>query len=153
MSLLTQWRALSENLETQEAEIKFWEEYLKVEASIYNEILNNKVEVVEGKVSDLANTYNTSVEYFMGFIDGISESLKEDIVLEEIEADSEISLKIDFEKLYLNMLSVEAEWLYTLPGWEGILSAEERKEIEKSYKKTKTVVKEKTVGRNENNGR
>mgnify|MGYP003523858633 CR=1 FL=1 len=80
MSLLTQWRALSENLETQEAEIKFWEEYLKVEASIYNEILNNKVEVVEGKVSDLANTYNTSVEYFMGFIDGISESLKEDIL-------------------------------------------------------------------------
>ena len=148
MSLLTQWRALSENLETQEAEIKFWEEYLKVEASIYNEILNNKVEVVEGKVSDLANTYNTSVEYFMGFIDGISESLKEDIVLEEIEADSQISLKIDFEKLYFNMLSVEAEWLYTLPGWEGILSAEERKEIEKSYKKTKTVVKEKTVGRN-----
>ena len=141
MSLLTQWRALSENLETQEAEIKFWEEYLKVEASIYNEILNNKVEVVEGKVSDLANTYNTSVEYFMGFIDGISESLKEDIVLEEIEADSQISLKIDFEKLYFNMLSVEAEWLYTLPGWEGILSAEERKEIEKSYK-TKTVVKE-----------
>ena len=149
MSLLTQWRALSENLETQEAEIKFWEEYLKVEASIYNEILNNKVEVVEGKVSDLANTYNTSVEYFMGFIDGISESLKEDIVLEEIEADSQISLKIDFEKLYFIMLSVEAEWLYTLPGWEGILSAEERKEIEKSYKKTKTVVKEKTVGRNE----
>ena len=149
MSLLTQWRALSENLETQEAEIKFWEEYLKVEASIYNEILNNKVEVVEGKVSDLANTYNTSVEYFMGFIDGISESLKEDIVLEEIEADSQISLKIDFEKLYFNMLSVEAEWLYTLPGWEGILSAEERKEIEKSYKKTKTVVKEKTVRRNE----
>ena len=46
MNLLTKWRELSENLETQEAEIKFWEEYLKVEASIYNEILNNKVEVV-----------------------------------------------------------------------------------------------------------
>lgn len=149
MNLLTKWRELSENLETQEAEIKFWEEYLKVEASIYNEILNNKVEVVEGKVADLAAKYNTSVEYFMGFIDGISESLKEDVVLEEIEADSEISLKIDFEKLYFNMLSVEAEWLYTLPGWEGMLSAEKRKEIEKAYKKTKTVVKEKTVGRND----
>ena len=149
MSLLTEWRALSENLETQEAEIKFWEEYLKVEAGIYNEILNNRVEVVEGKVADLAAKYNTSVEYFMGFIDGISESLKEDIVLEEIEADSEISLKIDFEKLYFNMLNVEAEWLYTLPGWEGILSAEQRKEITKAYKKTKTVVKEKTVGRND----
>ena len=134
MNLLTKWRELSENLETQEAEIKFWEEYLKVEASIYNEILNNKVEVVEGKVADLAAKYNTSVEYFMGFIDGISESLKEDVVLEEIEADSEISLKIDFEKLYFNMLSVEAEWLYTLPGWEGMLSVEKRKEIETQIK-------------------
>lgn len=149
MSLLTEWRALSENLETQEAEIKFWEEYLKVEAGIYNELLNKKIEVIEGKVSDLAASHETSVEYFMGFIDGISESLKEDIVLEEIEADSEISLKIDFEKLYFNMLNVEAEWLYTLPGWEGILSAEQRKEITKAYKKTKTVVKEKTVGRND----
>ena len=149
MSLLTEWRALSENLETQEAEIKFWEEYLKVEAGIYNELLNKKIEVIEGKVSDLAASHDTSVEYFMGFIDGISESLKEDIVLEEIEADSEISLKIDFEKLYFNMLNVEAEWLYTLPGWEGILSAEQRKEITKAYKKTKTVVKEKTVGRND----
>lgn len=149
MSLLTEWRALSENLETQEAEIKFWEEYLKVEAGIYNELLNNKVEVIEGKVVDLASEYNTSVEYFMGFIDGISESLKEDIVLEEIESNSEISLKIDFEKLYFNMLNVEAEWLYTLPGWEGILSAEKRKEIEKEYKKTKTVVKENKVGRND----
>ena len=47
------------------------------------------------------------------------------------------------------MLSVEAEWLYTLPGWEGMLSVEKRKEIEKAYKKTKTGVKEKTVGRND----
>lgn len=149
MSLLTQWRALSENLETQEAEIKFWEEYLKVEASIYNEILNNKVEVVEGKVSDLANTYNTSVEYFMGFIDGISESLKEDITLETIEADSTIKLDIDFEKLYYNMVEVEAHWLYNLPGWETILPAAKRKELQKAYKTSKTVVKEEKVGRND----
>ena len=149
MNLLTKWRSLSENFETQEQEIKFWEEYLKEEASVYNQILNNKIEVVEGKVSDLAATYNMTVEQFMGFIDGISESLKEDIVLEEIQEDSEIALKIDFEKLYYNMLNVEAEWLFTLPGWEGMLSAEKRKEIEKAYKRSKTVVKEKTVGRNE----
>ena len=84
MNLLTKWRELSENLETQEAEIKFWEEYLKVEASIYNELLNNKQEVIEGKVSELAAKYNVSVEYFMGFIDGISESIKEE--LEELLA-------------------------------------------------------------------
>lgn len=149
MNLLTKWRELSENLETQEAEIKFWEEYLKVEASIYNEILNNKVEVVEGKVADLAAKYNTSVEYFMGFIDGISESLKEDITLETIEADSTIKLDIDFQKLYYNMVEVEAHWLYNLPGWETILPAAKRKELQKAYKTSKTVVKEEKVGRND----
>lgn len=149
MNLLTKWRELSENLETQEAEIKFWEEYLKVEASIYNEILNNKVEVVEGKVADLAAKYNTSVEYFMGFIDGISESLKEDITLETIEANGTIKLDIDFEKLYYNMVAVEAHWLYNLPGWETILPAAKRKELQKAYKTSKTVVKEEKVGRND----
>ena len=99
MSLYTEWRNLSDNHENQEAEVKFWEEYLKAEASIYNELLNNKQEVIEGKVSELAAKYNVSVEYFMGFIDGISESLKEDITLETIEADSAIKLDIDFNPL------------------------------------------------------
>ena len=76
MSLYTTWRSLSENHNSQEEEIKFWEEYLKKETEIYNEILNAKKDVIEGKVSDLASSYNTSVEYMMGFIDGISESLK-----------------------------------------------------------------------------
>ena len=97
MSLYTEWRNLSDNHESQEAEVKFWEAYLQAEASIYNELLNNKQEVIEGKVSELAAKYNVSVEYFMGFIDGISESLKEDITLETIEADSAIKLDIDLD--------------------------------------------------------
>ena len=39
MSLFTEWRSLSENHASQEEEIKFWEEYLKVETTIYNGIL------------------------------------------------------------------------------------------------------------------
>ena len=50
MSLYTEWRNLSDNHENQEAEVKFWEAYLQAEASIYNELLNNKQEVIEGKV-------------------------------------------------------------------------------------------------------
>ena len=68
MSLYTEWRNLSDNHENQEAEVKFWEAYLQAEASIYNELLNNKQEVIEGKVSELAAKYNVSVEYFMVFI-------------------------------------------------------------------------------------
>ena len=56
MSLYTEWRNLSDNHESQEAEVKFWEEYLKAEASIYNELLNNKQEVIEGKVRDRKST-------------------------------------------------------------------------------------------------
>ncbi|MCR8745821.1 SEC-C metal-binding domain-containing protein [Romboutsia lituseburensis] len=149
MSLYTEWRNLSDNHESQESEIKFWEDYLKVEAGIYNELLNKKQEIIEGKVSDLAASYNASVEYFMGFIDGISESLKEEITLETIEADSTIKLDIDWEKLYYNMVAVEAHWLYNLQGWAEILPEAKRKELQKSYKTSKTVVKEDRVGRND----
>lgn len=152
MSLYTEWRNLSDNHESQESEIKFWEDYLKVEAGIYNELLNKKQEVIEGKVSDLAAAHNTSVEYMMGFIDGISESLKEEFSeekLETIEADTEIKLEIDWEKLYYNMVAVEAHWLYNLEGWNGILSEDKKKELQKAFKATKTVVKDDKIGRNE----
>ncbi|MGL5641483.1 MAG: SEC-C metal-binding domain-containing protein [Paraclostridium sp.] len=152
MSLYTKWRSLSENHNSQEEEVKFWEEYLQKETEIYNEILNNKKEVIEGKVSDLAAAHNTSLEYMMGFIDGISESLKEDLTedkLEAIEADTEVKLEIDWEKLYYNMVSVEAHWLYNLQGWDNILSEDKKKELQKAFKATKTVVKDDKIGRNE----
>ena len=47
MSLYTEWRNLSDNHENQEAEVKFWEAYLQAEASIYNELLKNKQEVIK----------------------------------------------------------------------------------------------------------
>ena len=56
---------------------------------------------------------------------------------------------IDFEKLYWNMLAVPAEWLYTLPEWDGILSAERREEIYKKFRNRNTVVKGPKVGRND----
>ncbi|GAA3641478.1 SEC-C metal-binding domain-containing protein [Asaccharospora irregularis] len=149
MSLYADWTKLSENHENQESEIKFWEDYLKVETEIYNEILNSKMETVEGKVSELAEKFNTTNEYIMGFMDGISESLKEEINLEEVEADKEVSIKIDWEKLYYNMVAVEAHWLYNLKGWEDILPAQRRKEIQKEYKKSKTIVKDEKIGRND----
>ena len=149
MSLYEAWKKVSETHENQDAEIEFWKEYLNVERDIYRKILEEKTETVEGKVADLAAKYETSPEYFMGFIDGISESLKEDITLETIEADSTIKLDIDFEKLYYNMVAVEAHWLYNLPGWEAILPADKRKELQKAYKTSKTVVKEEKVGRND----
>ncbi|SHK24747.1 SEC-C motif-containing protein [Tepidibacter formicigenes DSM 15518] len=149
MSLFEKWQQLAENHNNEQEEVEFWKDYLKKEASIYKEILDKKIEVIEGKISDLASSHKISEEYFMGFLDGISESLKNEIALEELESDSEIKLEIDFEKLYYNMVSVEAHWLYNLEGWNNILSEEIRKQIQKEYKFSKTIVKEDKIGRNE----
>ncbi|WP_099191733.1 SEC-C metal-binding domain-containing protein [Tepidibacter mesophilus] len=149
MSLFKKWQQLAENHTSEQEEVKFWEEYLKLEAGVYDKILNNKTEIIKGKISDLAKQYEISEEYFMGFLDGISESTKNEIKLENLESNTEITVEIDFEKLYYNMNAVEAHWLYNLEGWNDILSAEKRKELQKKYKSSKTVVNEEKIGRND----
>jgi uncharacterized protein YecA (UPF0149 family) len=47
------------------------------------------------------------------------------------------------------MHDAKAEWLYTLKGWDSILTPEKRKEIKKTYTATKTIVKGDKVGRND----
>ena len=149
MALFNDWKNLCENHASQEAEIEFWREYLAVERDIYSNILDNKTQELEGTPAELAEKFGTKVEYFMGFMDGVHESLQEDIDIEAIEADKAISVKIDWEKLFYNMCAAEAEWLYTLEGWNDILSMEKRKELLKKYKTSKTIVKEHKVGRND----
>ncbi len=85
----------------------------------------------------------------MGFLDGINDSLTNTLDLDKIEESSNISLKIDFEKLYFNMLEAKADYLYNLPQWEAILSKEKRKEIHKEWVSSKTIVKTNKIGRNE----
>ena len=52
--LFEKWRNLSENQENEEAEIKFWEEFLKAETSIENTVHNNKSDLKARKPVDLA---------------------------------------------------------------------------------------------------
>ena len=47
------------------------------------------------------------------------------------------------------MLDAKAEWLYTLPQWDRLLTAERRKELYKQQKSSTTIVKAKKIGRNE----
>ena len=147
--LFQEWKNLSESHENEEAEVKFWEEFLKAETYIYNDILNNKTDLIAGKVSDLAEKYKTSPEYFMGFLDGINESIEMAQDLGKIEVDTQISIKIDWEKLYYNMVNVEAAWLYGLKGWDSILDEDLRKQIKKNHNRSKVVVKDDKIGRNE----
>jgi preprotein translocase subunit SecA len=85
-----------------------------------------------------------------GFLDGINDSLVNPNPIENMEKDTTVTIEIDLEKLYYNMVACRADWLYNLPQWDNLLSEEKRAELYKSQKTSRTVVNaEKKIGRNE----
>ncbi len=148
MSLYKQWTDLIEG-QTDDTFEEFWEEYSQTETRIYENILENKDVHLAGKFSQLVEKFEANPVIFMGFLDGIQTSLNNPFELEETNEESNIDLDIDFEKLFFNMLKAEAEYLYTLPQWENVLSEEKIVEIIKDFKRSKTVHKEKEPGRND----
>ena len=148
MSLYQEWVDLYEN-QTQETFQKFWEEYSASETKIYQDILSRKNNVYSGIIREKAAELGVKEPIFMGFLDGINDSLNTPVEFETMDADSEFTLDIDWEKLYFNMHDAKADYLYSLPEWDAILSEEKQAEITKAYKKSKTVVKGKKIGRND----
>jgi len=148
MSLLKQWRDQLEN-QTSETFDSFWDKYSTGETGIYSSILETGDPVVQGSIMDLAEKYQVDPVIFMGFLDGINTSLRTPLELEDLSEEDNITLDIDFEELYFNMLKAKADYLYTLAQWDTILTDEKRQEIAKQYKKSKTIIKEKTPGRND----
>lgn len=150
MTLLEVWRtkAYGDQLSKEEQE-KLWKDYFLVEKGIYEKLLADVSKVERGTVKELAEKYGTDIQTMTGFLDGISESLKQDIPTETMDENTEIVLEIDPEKLYYNMVEAKAEWLYGLEAWDYILSAERRKELYREQKQSGTIRKEVKVGRND----
>jgi len=151
MSLLETWRNLAygDGLKDKEKEA-LWKGYFTIEKGIYEKLLSNPVEVVEGTVKELADKYETEVLVMTGFLDGINESLNGyENPTDTMEEDTVVRLNIDPEKLYYHMVEAKAEWLYGLPQWDAILSEEKRKELYTKQKASGTIRKEKKVGRND----
>ena len=147
-SLFEQWRYLIEN-QTEETFRDFWIAYSTAETKIYTEIVSKPRRHLKGVVSELAEKFETTEVIFTGFLDGINSSLKTPLDVEATTSDTEIDLKVDFAKLYYNMHEAGADYLYNIPEWEKALSPERRAQIKKEWKQSKTVVKEKTPGRND----
>ncbi|WP_054632563.1 SEC-C metal-binding domain-containing protein [Thermoclostridium stercorarium] len=127
---------------------QFIESYLDLEKKAYEEILEKRQNTLKGTVKELAGGFSMEPVVFMGFLDGINTSLTEKLNLEDLNEDSEITLNIDFEKLYYNMLKVKAEWLYTLPQWNDILAEEKRRQIRMQVHQDSRVTVQK-IGRND----
>ena len=150
MSLLENWRevAYSKDMNTKEGQL-FWGNYFNIEKGIYEKLLENPKEPVKGTVKELADKFEIPVQIMTGFLDGINDSLVTPNPIETMDEDTEVSLEFDIEKLYYNMVEARADWLYTLPQWDALLTEDRRKELYKEQKKSGTVVKEKKVGRND----
>ena len=152
MALLQEWReyAYSEEMQNSKEGQKLWENYFTLEKGIYEKLLVNPSEVVEGTVQELADRYEVPLSMMVGFLDGINDSLKEANPIDEMEKDTKVKLDIDLEKWYYNMVECKAEWLYTLPQWNDILPEEKRKELYKKQKNSGTIHNEnRKVGRND----
>lgn len=146
MALLQQWQAIAFNEKADRGELqKFWNRYFALEKGVYEKLLSNPDEVVEGTVKELAERFDLEVMAMVGFLDGIQESLIEPNPIEELEEDTHVSLVFDKEKLYKNMVDAKADWLYELPQWKEIFPEEKLKEMYKEQKKAGTVVKEAKV--------
>lgn len=149
MNLYKSWNDMVVDYVKTKGEKAFWEEYSQVEGGIYTKILEQPNEKFVYKISDLAKEMKTTDEFVMGFTDGINDSLNTPLDLENIGADDEITLDINLEKLYYNMLDAKAEYLYNIPAWEDILTEEKREELAKELKDSRTVRNENKVGRND----
>ena len=150
MGLLKDWRDHAYGLHERTPEgQKFWKDYFTVEKGIYEELLTDPTQKIEGTVKSLAERWGTDIETMTGFLDGISDSLTEPIDLENMEEETPLVLTIDTEKLYMNMVQCNAEWLYTLPQWDAIFTKEKQEELYKKEKSSHTIVKPPKIGRND----
>lgn len=148
--LLKQWRDLAYGQEMQGKKGQsFWAKYFELEKGIYEQLLSDPDNVVEGTVSELADKYGLDILHMTGFLDGINDSLKEPNPIEDMTEETHVNLGFEPEKLYYNMVDCKAEWLYLLPQWDDILTEERRKELYKEQKASGTIVKDKKVGRND----
>jgi len=149
-SLLGKWRnkAYNRNADPKVLDA-LWKTYFTVEKGIYSQLLDNPDEEVKGTVKELADKYKIPVEFMVGFLDGINDSLVEANPIETMTEDTEVSLKFDKELLYKNMVDAKADWLYNLPQWKEIFSEERLHELYLEQKKSGTIVKPKKIGRNE----
>ena len=150
MALLQEWHKIAYNEKMGQAELqKFWQRYFLLEKGVYEQLLTNPDEVVEGTVKELAEKYNLSLLEMAGFLDGINDSLITPNPIEEMEEDTRVSLAFDKEKLYKKMVYANADWLYELPMWDEIFDSETKHKLFLEQKKSGTVVTGKKIGRND----
>ena len=150
MALLEEWQKIAYDQQGDRGKLqKFWQRYFMLEKGVYEKLLTNPDEKVEGTVKELAEKYDLSIMDMTGFLDGINDSMVTPHPIDTMEEDTKVSLAFDKEKLYKNMVDAKADWLYELPQWDEIFDADTKRKLYLEQKKSGTVVVGKKVGRND----
>ncbi len=156
MSYYKTWMDRSENAVNQQVYVQYINLYYAMEKKAYEKILAaypDNSELLNGKAASMASALGfnkDSMDIFLGFLDGIKSSLKngDDLDLESVDDDTDISLDIDYEKLYYNMRDAKAQWLFKLPAWKSILSQAQMAEITREYREA-NIAHATNIGRND----
>ncbi len=172
MNLFKKWNKM---LSDESVSKSVWDKYLAKETDFYVAILSSYSGDVDGEctlevktsVADLVKKYRVDKVQAIGLLDGINESLTEELDLEAIaneieelsekaegdEKDAalskEIVFTVDFRKLYTNMIKVKADWLSSLDEWESVLSPKTRQSLKTAFYEENRAKPQKEAGRNE----
>jgi len=129
---------------------KLWEVYMPLEQVVYENMIGSKNPEIKGTVAELAERYSMPQTFICGFLDGIKEAIDNAPDVENLEPDTLVDAKVDFEQLFRKMVEYKAEHLYTLPQWDDHFTEEQRKAFYTETKTAKTFVREgEKVGRND----
>ena len=146
MALLKKWRDMAYSETANKGDLqRLWVKYFEDEKEIYATILKTPDTEVKGTVKELAEKFGVDIMTMTGFLDGINDSLVKANPIDEMEEDTEVSLKFDKALLYKNMVAAGADWLYELEEWNDIFDEETRKALYKEQKSSTTIVKEERV--------
>ncbi len=148
------WIDRSETVRDQTSYTYYINTYYTMEKDAYDKILtaypDNK-ELTSGKASELASKLGfnkDTMDIFVGFLDGIKESLNNEIDVTTVDDDTQIDLDINYEKLYYNMRDAKASWLFKLPSWKKVLTDEQVANIAREYREANIAHSQK-IGRND----
>lgn len=148
MSLYESWMDKAFNQEGKSVDA-IWDDYLPKEQRIYEYMIGEKVDKLEGTVASLAQRFQMTAEQVVAFVDGINGALPTPFVMEDMTEETEISMVLDYERLFKKMVEYKAEHLYNLPEWSRIYDEEARKKMMLEQKNSRTIVKGEKIGRND----
>lgn len=154
MTYYETWIDNSENVKDQTSYTQYINAYYSLERDAYDKILSSypdNKEFTSGKAVDLAKKlgFNSStMDIFVGFLDGIKSSLNNDLDVEGVTDDSDIDLDINYEKLFYNMRDAKATWLFKLPAWKKVLAEDKIAEITREYREA-NIAHSTKIGRND----